>query len=444
MTRPPVSPGRLSRRRFLGHGVCSAAAVAVGLRGTRAAAGQADARAEVLHAEIWRRLIDRHGVMLDFAAPDGAVAIPTPEECRLGKPNALGWWSPIENGGFFNGLYMEAAVHRWRATRKAEDEDKARRLAKGLLRLASVSDVKGFVARGFATDGRSHYAMGSDDQTLPWVLGLWRYLESGLATADERRDIVAKLVETAGEVMRMKWRMPAEPPFGVRGSFGGFLFYQAPRLLFLAKTMHAVTGEASWNEAYRTALHERGGPENRSRLELCERGMVYDHGGPGHRHSWTTSNCVAAMRALWEMETDEAVRAAYARGLEASAAVAMESLPLAQEFDPAALRPFEGDWRKLNGLWEPQPTIAKATEVAEAQAKLLGRQSPRRGQEFRFVREPAFAAWIVTLAPDPVALKARAPAVEKVLARFPYEQLVYSQFFPLESARHRLRLAGIG
>ena len=427
----------VTRRRFL---ASAAAFVAAGR--ARAAADPA-ARAEALHAEIWRRFIDPHGVLIDFVAPDGTVSIPTPEECRLGKPNALGWWSPIENGGFFNGLYLEAAAHRWRASKAETDAAKVRRLAAGLMRLASVSDVKGFVARGFATDGRAHYAMGSDDQTLPWFLGLWRYLETGLASADERAAIVAKLVETADEIRRRGWQMPAEPPFGVRGGFGGFLYYQAPRLLFVARMMHAVTGDASWDAVYRAALHERGGPEGRSRLELCERGLVYDHGGSGRRHSWTASNCVAVQRALWEMETDATVRAAYAHGLERSAAVAMESLPMAQELDPAALPPFEADWRKLNDLWEPQPTIEKATEVAEAQSKLLSRLSPRRA-EHRWVREPAAAAWIVTLAPDAATLRARAPAVERVLAHLPYERLLYSQFFPLECAWHRLRAVAAG
>lgn len=55
----------------------------------------AAAAAEQAHAEIWRRFMDRHGVMIDFAAMDGSLSLPTPEECRDGKPNALGWWSPI-------------------------------------------------------------------------------------------------------------------------------------------------------------------------------------------------------------------------------------------------------------------------------------------------------------------------------------------------------------
>jgi hypothetical protein len=44
---------------------------------------------ESAHREVWRRFIDGSGIFLDFADLDGKVSIPTPEECREGKPNAL-------------------------------------------------------------------------------------------------------------------------------------------------------------------------------------------------------------------------------------------------------------------------------------------------------------------------------------------------------------------
>lgn len=436
-----LPPKPFTRRRLL-EATLAAAAGTSPLRTAAAARENAASSVETAHAEIWRRFIDRHGVMLDFAGLDGKVEIPTPEECRLGQPNALGWWSPIENGAFFNGLYIEAALHRWRARQQPEDASKARRLASGLMRLASISQVRGFVGRGLATDGQAHYPMGSDDQTLPWFYGLWRYLESGLAGAEERRSIEAKLVETAGEILRLGWKLPAEPPFLFRGGFAGILFYQAPRLLFVAKLMHGLTGEAKWDGIYRAALRERGGTENLSRLELCERGLVYDHGGPGRRHSWTASNCVACLRALWEMEEDEPVRQAFARGLETSARVALESLPDAFRFHRNGPLPFDPAWRKLNASWKPQQTENESVAVAEVQSKELNKLAPRRAQEHRYVREPAFAAWIVTLAPDPAALRQRAPELERVLAHYPYEQLFYSQFFPVECAWWRLRMAG--
>lgn len=70
-------------------------------------------KVEQAHPEIWRRFVDVHGIMLDFTDLDGSVNYPTPEECRDGKPNALGWWSPIESGAMFNGLYMDVAILRW-------------------------------------------------------------------------------------------------------------------------------------------------------------------------------------------------------------------------------------------------------------------------------------------------------------------------------------------
>lgn len=392
---------------------------------------------EQAHTELWRRFIDKQNVMLDFTMLDGSVSLPTPEECRLGKPNALGWWAPIENGAMFGGLYMDAAVNRWRHTKSADDAAKARRLMQGLLFLASISDVKGFVGRGVSTDGNSHYAMGSNDQTFPWFLGLWRYLDSGLATPDERLRIVAKLVETAEVILRLNWAMPAEPPFGKRGSFSVSSFDGAPRLLFTAKLMHTLTGDAKWDQIYRGALVQRRGKDQRTGLEICERGMFFE---TAFHHTWTSCCSVGALRALWEMEKDETLRAAFARGLQASADVAFQYLPLAQQFDLNDKSFFDPDWRKcMMPLWKPQQTEKEAEAIAHVQLIALGKQSPRRNLECKLVREPASAAWIVTLAPDPVILKQRAAEVERVIARYNYKQFYYCTFFWVESAWWRLR-----
>ena len=101
---------------------------------------------ELVHKELWRRFVDKHDVLLDFTGLDGTVSLPTPEECRASKPNALGWWAPNENGAMFNGLYLDGMVNRALATREESDKTKARRLVEGLLRLADCSEVKGFVS----------------------------------------------------------------------------------------------------------------------------------------------------------------------------------------------------------------------------------------------------------------------------------------------------------
>jgi len=424
----------MNRRSFL-HTTLASTAVSA-LTPLSAQSSGAASAAEVAHREIWRRFIDKYGIMIDFADMDGSVSLPTPEECRLGKPNALGWWSPIENGAMFNGLYMDAAVNRWKHTKSEEDAGKARRLMEGLLLLNSISDVKGFVGRGVAEDGKSHYPMGSNDQCSPWFLGLWKYLDSGLATPAEKERITKHLVETAEAIVALNWAMPAEAPFNKRGSFNAFEFDAAPRMLHVCKLLHSVTGDERWNALYLKALHDRGGPEMRSRLEICEVGMVFHY---AKYHSWTSCTCVGAVRALWEMEKDETIKAAYARGLENSANLALKSLPMAAKFDHNDPARFEMDWRTMNTIWRPQQTAKEAQDLAHEQIRMFAKISPRRNKETDGVREPTSAAWVVTLAPDAAVLKSRAAEVEKVIAHYDYTKLYYSQFFWVEAAWWRLK-----
>lgn len=398
-------------------------------------AADASSAVEQAHSEIWRRFIDKYGIMIDFADMDGKVSLPTPEECREGKPNALGWWAPIENGAMFNGLYMDAAILRWKRTQAAADAAKARKLMEGLLLLNSISDVKGFVGRGVSTDGRSHYAMGSNDQTMPWYLGLWRYWESGLATEAEKTRIVDHLVETTEEIMRLGWKMPAEQPFGTRGSFEGFHFEEAARKLFVKKMLHIVTGDAKWQTMYLAELDARGGEKNESKRELCAGGMKFWY---SRTHNWTSCAAVGGLRGLWELETDAALKSDYAKGLVASAKLAAESLPVAQQWDNADTSYFEMNWRVMNADWKPQTTEKEAQELAQAQMKMFSKLAPRRGKETAFIREPSAAAWNVMLCPDAEVLKQHAPEVEKLIAHYDYSKLYYSQFFWVEAAWERL------
>lgn len=400
-------------------------------------AGAAFAAAEPAHDALWRRFIDRHGVMLDFTDLDGSVDLPTPEECRAGMPNALGWWSPIENGAMFTGSYLEMTVNRWEHTRDENDAGNARRLLKGLLLLSSIGEVPGFVGRGVSTDGRAHFAMGSDDQTFPWYLGLWRYHQSALATEGERARIRKHFETTTAALLKHIWRLPAEAPFRTRGSYAGYEFDDTARKLFILRAMHAVTGEADWENRYRRALAERGGMEKRSRLEIAERGMHYWYAA---RHNWTSASSVGGLRGLWEMADDPEVKAAFAHGLAASAKLAAKSLDLAMKYDPEKTAVFDVDWRRtMLPHWRPQATARDAQAVAGRQLSAFRKASPQRDRETAFVREPASAAWIVTLCPDPDVVRPHVPAVRRVIGRYDYSRLYYSTFFWVEGARWRLR-----
>ena len=67
------------------------------------------------------------------------------------------------------------------------------------------------------------------------------------------------------------------------------------------------------------------------------------------------------------------------------------------------------------------------------------RPAPRRREEALFVREPAFAAWIVSLCPDRAVVARHRAAALEIVAYYRYNALRYSQFFGVESAAERLR-----
>lgn len=274
---------------------------------------------------------------------------------------------------------LRGAVNRALQTKSDADKVKARRLVEGLLRLAECSTVKGFIGRGFASDGKTTWPMGSNDQTGPWFYGLWRYLESGLAEDAMRKRIVAKFTEVADVLLQTGWRMPAEPPFNFRGSFNGFNWGGAPRLLFVCKAMHQLTGDAAWEKRYVTALHEDPKKGDVTRLQACERGMVFEKKGEAKagRATWTGSCAAVALRGLWEMERDETVRAAFARGLRATAAMAVEGMSYRAQFSNDDTARYENDWRKLNEYWKPQQTEDEAGEVARVQLNAMHKLSPR-------------------------------------------------------------------
>jgi hypothetical protein len=393
---------------------------------------------EAAHREIWRRFIDEHGILVDFADAQGAFARPTADEFRENRPNALGWWTPTENGSMFNGLYLDGLCQRWLHRHDDEDRRKARRLVEGLLLLATVGDTPGFIARGVATDGKTPPSMGSNDQTSPWFYGLWRYVNSGLAGPAERERIVATMVRVADAILANNWRLPTASyaPARYRNTFAIFTWEGAPRLLFILKAMHQLTGDAKWNRLYQQAARESGGEPVRSRVQICADGMRFDK---PKQYRWTGVTSTVDLRALWEMEKDPALRAAYEQGLNASARSAAVDVVRWHQLDHADLKPVLQDWRVLNQWWKPQHTEQDALDVAQAQLDQLVKMSPRRDQELGLVREPLWMAWIVTLAPDRALSEQYRAEMLGAISHYRYDRLHYSQFFAAEAVWFRLQ-----
>lgn len=385
------------------------------------------------HAELWADRVDSHGIILDFVG-----ALPTPEDCTLGKPNAIGWWSPIENGPMFTGLYLPAACERARRTGDPEDKAKARRLAQGLLKCASVSDVPGFIARGVGTDGRCHYPLGSDDQTHPWFLGLHAYWASGIPTEAERREIATKMKEVADVLESTGWRCPADGAFkgDFRGGFRGHLFRDACRYLYMLRAMHEVTGDPAWLERYRKAMAERPGKDGKTRLELCNEGYARDReeiARLDESQQWIYVGCQASLARLAAMETDAAARAPYRAGLLANARESRNALLGFSAFDNQDSSVFgNADWRAVYSTWFPQPTQADAERLAKIADK--EKRGQRKYYEARLMQNPLAAAAIVALAGE----ESDRHAIESAIRHYDYSKVHLSTFLLAEYAYHAL------
>lgn len=388
---------------------------------------------EQAHAKLWSEFVDKHGILLDFVGE-----IPTPEDCSLGKPNAIGWWSPIENGPMFTGLYLPAVCERARRSGDPADKSKAQRLAQGLLKCASVSDVPGFIVRGVGTDGVCHYPLGSDDQTHPWFYGLYAYSASGLCSPEERKQIAEKMKEVADVLEKTAWRCPCDGAFKgqFRGGFQGHLFRDAVRYLFMLRTMFDMTQDQTWLTRYRKALTERPPNCEKTRAEICAAGYIPDREAIKNLDDtqlWIYVGSQGSLAKLAALETDTALKAQYQAGLKLNAANALAAIDAYTKFDNNDKQVFgNADWRAGYSTWFPQPTQVDAQKLAQTgdPAKLGG----RKNYESRNMRNPLAAAVIVALA----GKSPNRETIERALCHYDYAKLHMSAFFFAECAFYEL------
>ena len=385
------------------------------------------------HAALWSKFVSPHGFLFDYVGE-----LPTPEDCALGRPNFIGWLSPIENASMFTGLYLPAVCERARRSGATVDKDRAKTLAQGLLKCASISDVPGFIGRGVGTDGRCHYPLGSEDQTFPWFYGLHTYAQSGIPTPDQRRQVVDKMAEVANALEATNWRCPCDGAF--RGQFRGHFKAGAPfrgsaHYLFALRAMYDVTGDKVWLDRY---LKERVGDHpgtDKSRLEICAEGYTAD------RHMikniepgllWIYVGAQGALRKLAEMETDETVRAYYRKGLDRNAANVLKFVDAYQRFDNQNKDGFSyAKWRE-GYAWRPQKTQDDAERVA-----VLGRKEilgTRKGHERSTMTNPLSAAAIVAMA----GRETDRNAIERAISHYDYTKINLCEFFLAECAYYAL------
>ncbi|MGA0559571.1 hypothetical protein ACO2Q8_23125 [Larkinella sp. VNQ87] len=395
-----------------------------------------ESQIEQARLEINRRFMNpQYGILYDYAGRDGTTFLPTPDECQTDKPNGLAWWAPIENGAFFNGIYLDGLINCWKISQKPADAQEARKVAGGLVRLATVGRVPGFIARGVAADGQSHHVAGSDDQTGPWFYGLWRYINSGIPDKAEKDKLIA-LMERVGTALEARnWQLPCDREgYGFRGNLTDKGCRISVRLLFIYRALYDVTRDKKWLDGYHHRLKEIPEGDSVNRLELCNQGIPYEtenpeKGNKTENEFWITGISQANLKALVELETDPVLREKFRNGLNQSAEKAALHLSRYQHFDNAHALVFNENWRLLNAFWKPQPDIATALEVALQEVREWDKLSPARRYEDKWMREPLFACWVVLLSGNQALIEKHKPVLKNALLHYDWKRLYTSRFF---------------
>jgi hypothetical protein len=399
---------------------------------------------DTAHDLVWQRFMDhRNGILYDYAYNANTLGIPTPEECRMGMPNALSWWVPNENGAFFNGIYLDAICKRWEISQDDKSEFDARKLVSGLKLLSRVSDIKGFIARGVSTDDTGHFPVSSPDQTFPWFYGLWHYVKSGIPDVAEKDSLIAEMEEIAHALASYDWKIPCErDDLKYFGDFLGSDYSDCVRLLSVIRIMVELTGDENWINEYYSRLNEKPSGSQKTRLEILKGGIPYK-APDAYNSFWTSSMDQAALKELFTLEKDNLIRSQFRIGLDSNGFKAAQHIARYKEFDNNHDLEFSPDWRVLNSLWKPQETMQEALELAELQLELWDKVSPAKGYELIKMMEPLNACWIVVLSGNPDIIDPVLKDIRAALIHYDWARMNYSTFFIAECIYYEGRQYGL-
>lgn len=396
-------------------------------------------------SEIWGRFMDPStGILYDHTDAAGTVHFPTVEDIEARRPNALSYQVPIEDGAFYNSLLLLGQCARWKATGEVEAADRAARVAATLIRLGTVSKVRGFVARNVLHESGVYYPCSSDDQVFPWMLSLWSYHQLGIAGEAVTASIADLLIDKIDALYHRNWEIPSDPEsFGHYGSFFATRNAHMVRVPFLTRLAYALTGDAVWLDRYRTSLAVTPPGRDAPTIHLLERGVPYGPVGANDYRFWLSGTSQPALYWLSEVEDRPEVKAAFERGLAVNARSAVRHAERHRDFDNADGRHFELDWRYLNEIWRPQSDAWDARQLAMQQVHWGYEVSPRGPYEFSLVTEPIYAAWVIVASGDRAFVRSQRELIESVLLHYDWSRLYTVPFVVVEAVYHTAVLAGL-
>lgn len=348
-----------------------------------------------LHSLVWKRFIRMpYGHLLDYADPQGQTTIPTPEECAVCNPNPMGWWTPIENGSFFGGLYLYALLEEYKLSHSEQLAEEIQILANGMKLLKDISSNDGFIARGVATDGISHYPMSSEDQVAPWVLGMYAYMNSSLCSDQEA--IRDRIICTLRGLKANDWCIVSDAPYNCRSNnWGkGTDWRGVCKLLYCAHTLYALTGEEEDRKHY---LNLRDGkPENciYTRWQIAGHGYAHDMVRTTSLIQFWIDVCAhLALRHLSIVDVERSVD--YQNGCVSNGITVLPFLEDIAKYDNVAGQ-FGLNWRILQHMHIPfDGNVEAAVQNAGKQCGFWQEcEAKHRPMEHKVLGNALFGAWI--------------------------------------------------
>lgn len=356
----------------------------------------------MLHEQVWRRFVRMpYGHVLDCADENGDAPFPTVRECADCYPNALGWMTATENGAFFTGLYLYALVEEYELRPNEKTLAEIGTLTNGLLLLCDVGRVDGFIARGVADDGVSHYPFSSEDQVGPWLIGLWKVYRAPFADETLRGQIRERLVRTVGGLRAHGYAIPTEWTDVMHGSFIHADYRGCAKGLFTAMLVsELLCGEDSADE-YCRMRDEKSGNSPYTRGEILSHGFAPDMvREPSLVQFWIF---VCAHLCVHELSLyDAAYAEKFRAGLRNNAVCAAAFLHDETRYDNKPAKLFDLDWRKLT-RFAPPKDYAEAVKNGVFHCEEWGKINPRRHIEHAILGNMLFAAWIAATGGDETA-----------------------------------------
>lgn len=391
--------------------------------------------AENVHRNIWSRFIGPDNIIYDYVGLNGEVILPTPEECAENKPNAFGWWSPIENGAFFNGDYLLSQCTRYERLRTEESSDRVRQLVSGLYLLQDVCVTPGMIARGVGADGACHYPCASHDQVIPWLLGLWRYCTTDIPTETEREECRIRMLRELQALQAAKWRIPGERPGFERGNLLSTKWIDAVIHIAIATKIFAeLTGNTE--DQLHHHFIDTPLPNGKTRRELISDGFNSASWWTGY--SWFTSHSLYAVRELYRMEKNPGYKHQYNQVLKTLGKIAAEGILCYKNFSRDQDRIFTPDWHGMLSEWRPQSCSADGDLVAGPENTLWGEICPAVREDKDTLHHALPAAWIVAMSGDMELIKQWMPEIINALEWFDYDRVHYGTLFFAENVVEEL------